>query len=65
MWKCFLTRTSRCFSTSAGNKALKWWDHVAPAPKDPINSVTEAFLADTSPTKINLGVVYLSIPTIY
>ncbi|XP_034913602.1 aspartate aminotransferase, mitochondrial isoform X3 [Populus alba] len=56
MWKCFLTRTSRCFSTSAGNKALKWWDHVAPAPKDPINSVTEAFLADTSPTKINLGV---------
>lgn len=33
-----------------------WWDHLVPAPKDPILSVTEAFLADTSPNKINLGV---------
>ncbi|KDP22788.1 hypothetical protein JCGZ_00375 [Jatropha curcas] len=47
-------RTSRCFSTSS--KLLRWWDHVGPAPKDPITSVTEAFVADTSPTKINLGV---------
>ncbi|KAF2305243.1 hypothetical protein GH714_003293 [Hevea brasiliensis] len=46
--------TSRCFSTSI--RALHWWDHVCPAPKDPITSVTEAFLADTSPVKINLGV---------
>lgn len=30
---------------------------MAPAAKDPINGVTEAFLADPSPYKINLGVV--------
>ena len=30
---------------------------MGPAPKDPITSVTEAFLADTNPAKINLGVV--------
>lgn len=29
---------------------------MAPAAKDPINGVTEAFLADPSPYKINLGV---------
>ncbi|KAL9337054.1 hypothetical protein Peur_071542 [Populus x canadensis] len=28
----------------------------SPCSKDPITSVTEAFIADTSPTKINLGV---------
>ncbi|KAJ9185463.1 hypothetical protein P3X46_005101 [Hevea brasiliensis] len=45
-------RTSRCFSTSTS--ALHWWAHVGPATKDPI--ITEAFLADASPVKINLGV---------
>ncbi|KAG8650069.1 aspartate aminotransferase, mitochondrial isoform X1 [Manihot esculenta] len=54
MWRHQLTTTSRCFSTSI--RALRWWDHVRPAPKDPITSVTEAFLADSSPIKINLGV---------
>ncbi|XP_059669818.1 aspartate aminotransferase, mitochondrial-like [Cornus florida] len=51
MWRRFLTK--KCMSTS---RAVGWWDHVGPAPKDPITSVTEAFLADTSPHKINLGV---------
>ncbi|KAF5737277.1 aspartate aminotransferase mitochondrial-like isoform X4 [Tripterygium wilfordii] len=49
-----LMGTSRLMSSSAS--AVKWWDHVAPAPKDPIAGLTEAFLADTSPYKINLGV---------
>ncbi|OMO67761.1 Aspartate/other aminotransferase [Corchorus olitorius] len=43
-------------STVARARAIRWWDHVTPAPKDPINSVTEAFLADPCPYKINLGV---------
>ncbi|KAI3963784.1 hypothetical protein MKW98_029894 [Papaver atlanticum] len=33
-----------------------WWNHVEPAPKDPILGVTEAFLADPSPHKVNVGV---------
>ncbi|KAL6337554.1 hypothetical protein AAG906_037147 [Vitis piasezkii] len=44
----------RFMSTSAA--AIDWWNHVGHAPKDPIMSVTEAFLSDTSPNKINLGV---------
>jgi aspartate/tyrosine/aromatic aminotransferase len=30
---------------------------VEPAPKDPILGVTDAFLADPSPNKVNVGVV--------
>lgn len=41
--------SSRLMSTS-------WWKHVEPAPKDPILGVTEAFLADPSPNKFNVGV---------
>ncbi|PKA46855.1 Aspartate aminotransferase, mitochondrial [Apostasia shenzhenica] len=33
-----------------------WWSHVEPAAKDPILGVTEAFLADRSPHKVNVGV---------
>ncbi|KAH0448253.1 hypothetical protein IEQ34_022053 [Dendrobium chrysotoxum] len=33
-----------------------WWGHVEPAAKDPILGVTEAFLADPSPDKVNVGV---------
>ncbi|KAI5661901.1 hypothetical protein M9H77_21224 [Catharanthus roseus] len=33
-----------------------WWRDVEPAPKDPILGVTEAFLADPSPNKVNVGV---------
>lgn len=43
----------RCMST--------WWKNVEPAPKDPILGVTEAFLADPSPDKVNVGVVSLSL----
>jgi hypothetical protein len=34
-----------------------WFQHVDMAPRDPILGVTERFLADESPNKINLGVV--------
>lgn len=37
-----------------------WWKNVEPAPKDPILGVTEAFLADPSPDKVNVGVVSFS-----
>ncbi|KAJ1259490.1 hypothetical protein BS78_10G159600 [Paspalum vaginatum] len=33
-----------------------WFGHVEPAAKDPILGVTEAFLADPSPDKVNVGV---------
>ncbi|KAI3927621.1 hypothetical protein MKX01_026554 [Papaver californicum] len=33
-----------------------WWNRVEPALKDPILGVTEAFLADPSPHKVNVGV---------
>eukprot|EP00897_Mesotaenium_endlicherianum_P010284 jgi/Mesen1/9284/ME000060S08717 len=36
--------------------APTWWGHVEPAPKDPILGVTEAFLADQHPDKMNVGV---------
>ncbi|GLU17874.1 hypothetical protein SLE2022_342240 [Rubroshorea leprosula] len=53
-----LTMLKRCLtralSTSTG--AARWWGRVDRAPKDPINGVTEAFLADPSSNKINLGV---------
>lgn len=42
----------RCISS------VRCFDHVNPASKDPITSVTEAFLADSNPNKINLGVVF-------
>ncbi|CAD6247458.1 unnamed protein product [Miscanthus lutarioriparius] len=36
--------------------ASSLFGHVEPAPKDPILGVTEAFLADPSPDKVNVGV---------
>ncbi|KAF3447987.1 hypothetical protein FNV43_RR08694 [Rhamnella rubrinervis] len=55
MWKFMAaSSTRRCISSST--RVFGWWDHVKPAPLDPINGVTEAFLADPSPDKINLGV---------
>ncbi|KAL5550659.1 hypothetical protein UlMin_000835 [Ulmus minor] len=47
--------TKRTISSSA-RSINGWFDHVKPAPKDPIVGVSEAFLADPSPNKINLGV---------
>ncbi|XP_010520474.1 PREDICTED: aspartate aminotransferase, mitochondrial-like isoform X2 [Tarenaya hassleriana] len=46
----------RRWFTSCSSRALRWWDHVGPASKDPITGAIEAFLADPSPAKINLGV---------
>lgn len=43
-------RGLRLMSTSG------WWKSVEPAAKDPILGVTEAFLADTDPHKVNVGV---------
>lgn len=52
---------SRRFQTSVrtiggARSASTWWGNVEPAPKDPILGVTEAFLADPSPSKVNVGV---------
>ncbi|KAJ7521030.1 hypothetical protein O6H91_19G034800 [Diphasiastrum complanatum] len=44
-------RAGKRFMSTAG-----WWSHVTPAPRDPILGVTEAFLADTHPSKVNVGV---------
>ncbi|KAK4398147.1 Aspartate aminotransferase, mitochondrial [Sesamum angolense] len=41
---------------AARSMSTAWWRHVEPAPKDPILGVTEAFLADPSPDKVNVGV---------
>ncbi|KAG5020755.1 hypothetical protein JHK87_016610 [Glycine soja] len=51
----FLRRSSiagaRLMSSSSS-----WFRSIEPAPKDPILGVTEAFLADQSPNKVNVGV---------
>lgn len=57
MWKCINGRITRRFSSTSCASARAWLDHVRPAPKDPIVSVNEAFLADPFPHKINLGIV--------
>lgn len=40
----------------AARSMSSWWRNVEPAPKDPILGVTEAFLADPHPDKVNVGV---------
>lgn len=45
-------------SGSAARSMASWFGHVEPAAKDPILGVTEAFLADPSPDKVNVGVVF-------
>ncbi|KAK6943244.1 Aminotransferase, class I/classII [Dillenia turbinata] len=55
-WRCLTTRERRRVSSLSSGNGTGWWDHVGPAPKDPILGVTEAFLADPNPEKINLGV---------
>lgn len=47
-----LTRQCATFGTAQKSR----WDHVLMGPKDPILGVSEAFKADPSPNKINLGV---------
>lgn len=46
---------ARGISTSVASSS-HWWKTVEQAPRDPILGVTEAFLADRNPDKINLGV---------
>ncbi|CAK9144287.1 unnamed protein product [Ilex paraguariensis] len=57
----FRTAISRrvLMSSSAVGARSKtsWWRNVEPAAKDPILGVTEAFLADPSPDKVNVGVL--------
>ncbi|XP_015953604.1 aspartate aminotransferase, mitochondrial [Arachis duranensis] len=44
-------------SVVAGARFMSsWFRSIEPAPKDPILGVTEAFLADQSPNKVNIGV---------
>lgn len=45
---------ARSFHSSS--MVATWWGHVEPAPKDPILGVSEAFLADKHPQKMNVGV---------
>ncbi|KAF6162064.1 hypothetical protein GIB67_025830 [Kingdonia uniflora] len=40
----------------ARSMSSSWWGNVEPAAKDPILGVTETFLADPSPHKVNVGV---------
>ncbi|KIY94496.1 aspartate aminotransferase [Monoraphidium neglectum] len=47
-------RAFSCSAAAAGKKV--WFSHVEMAPRDPILGVTEKFLADKAPNKINLGV---------
>ncbi|CAL5372755.1 unnamed protein product [Camellia sinensis] len=39
------------------------WRTIELAPKDPILGVTEAFLADLSPSKVNVGVISYELYT--
>lgn len=51
-------------SSVAGARFMSsWFRNIEPAPKDPILGVTEAFLADQSPNKVNVGVV--SSPSLF
>ncbi|KAL5806770.1 hypothetical protein ACOSQ4_029503 [Xanthoceras sorbifolium] len=51
--RCGISTTA---TSSSSARNLGWWNHVGPAAKDPITGVTEAFLADSYASKINLGV---------
>ncbi|XP_031114427.1 aspartate aminotransferase, mitochondrial-like [Ipomoea triloba] len=44
-------------STVVGAQSMSlWWQSVDPTPKDPILGITQAFLVDLSPNKVNVGV---------
>ncbi|GFS45514.1 aspartate aminotransferase 1 [Actinidia rufa] len=57
-----MAMSRRVLSSSTGAAAFgarsmsSWWQSVEPAAKDPILGVTEAFLADPNPDKVNVGV---------
>ena len=52
-----MARSANSRGVHASAVANGWWAHLEPAPKDPILGVTEAYLADTHPDKVNVGVV--------
>ncbi len=65
-----IARRSRRFMSSSSSSSAaavassgSWWKDVQPAARDPILGVTEAFLADTHPSKMNVGVVRFSFLT--
>ncbi|TKY66754.1 Aspartate aminotransferase [Spatholobus suberectus] len=49
-------RFLRRSSVTGARFMSSWFRSIEPAPKDPILGVTEAFLADQSPNKVNVGV---------
>ncbi|KAL4540924.1 hypothetical protein Ndes2526B_g05481 [Nannochloris sp. 'desiccata'] len=49
-------RSSRLVTQLQQFRCMSWFGHVDEAPKDPILGVTERFIADKNPQKINLGV---------
>ncbi|KAK7264379.1 hypothetical protein RJT34_31988 [Clitoria ternatea] len=49
-------RFLRRSSVAGARFKSSWFRSIEPAPKDPILGVTEAFLADQSPNKVNVGV---------
>eukprot|EP00850_Spirogloea_muscicola_P004358 SM000018S03723 [mRNA] locus=s18:1045783:1048302:+ [translate_table: standard] len=51
-----LLRAARLAVAASPARAASWWAGVQPAAKDPILGVTEAFLADAHPDKVNVGV---------
>ncbi|XP_031395248.1 aspartate aminotransferase, mitochondrial-like [Punica granatum] len=55
MWRNLVGNSGRAWRSRCMS-IVRRFEHVSPAPKDPITGVTEAFLADPSPNKINLGV---------
>lgn len=64
-----LRQTHRCLlhqnrNFSASAIAQTWFGNVEQAPKDPILGITEAFLADDNPKKMNLGVVSFAAKSI-
>uniref|UniRef100_A0A0A9BR71 Uncharacterized protein n=1 Tax=Arundo donax TaxID=35708 RepID=A0A0A9BR71_ARUDO len=61
MWRAAAIGRRRRWGPSPAPAAMampmaSWFGHVEPAAKDPILGVTEAFLADPSPDKVNVGV---------
>ncbi len=63
----FMSSSSSSSSAAAVASSGSWWKDVQPAARDPILGVTEAFLADTHPSKMNVGVVRFSflIPCVF
>ncbi|THG20553.1 aspartate aminotransferase, mitochondrial [Camellia sinensis] len=51
-----ILKNSPIAAFGARSMSSSLWRTVEPAPKDPILGVTEAFLADPSPSKVNVGV---------